>query len=589
MTTGTSELLLPGYWVDPASGAWCTIPWPTDPDGRAGLAAMSLGPGVVDWAEGRTDEPGLIHPLTGRPWRFTPGQKRFLVLWYLVDRTGRFVFRSGVKRGSKGSGKDPMAAAMCNGELLGPVELVGFDGAGRPVGGRRGMPLVQVASNSEEQSKDLLRVANAQWSRAAREYYGLDCGATRTVLRDSGGRFEVTTSSEASSEGDPTTFGVLNETHHMTESSGGAAVAAVARRNVAKSPKQIQARLVEFTNAHRPGMGSVAEASFGAWQKQHQDGYPGASDILYDSVEAPPSTDILTAEGRMLGLRAAYQDAPWADLERLSAEMVDPRTSVADTIRFFLNGLASEEDAWVEAARFDALADGAREVPDGTRVALFLDCSKSEDATALVGCTLPPEYFAFELGVWERPRGRRGDSWLAPRDEVDSTVRWALAKYRVQWLGIDPGPAKSDSDEALYWAGLVDGLHRDLRGRLPVWATPGAGGNSVLFDMRLSSPGGGRRNWEFTKAAELVQGWVQDERESGPFRWDGSPILRRHVHDAKARPNQWGTSLGKVTRDSFRVVDAATAMVGAVLGARTAGNSGKTSGGRTPGKGRWGY
>jgi hypothetical protein len=132
-------------------------------------------------------------------------------------------------------------------------------------------------------------------------------------------------------------------------------------------------------------------------------------------------------------------------------------------------------------------------------------------------------------------------------------------------------------------------LHRDFRDKLPLWATPGMNGNSVLFDMRTSAPGGMRRNFDFTKAAELVQGWVQDDGVAGPFRWDGSPILRRHVHNAKMRPNQWGCSLGKVTRDSFRVVDAATAMVGAILGARLAGNSGKAKSQRRPGKGRWGF
>jgi hypothetical protein len=589
MTTATSELLLPGYWIDPVSGAWCTLPWPTDPEERVEIAAHSLGPGVIDWAEGRSGEPGLTHPLTRAPWRFTPGQKRFLILWYSVDADGRFRFRSGVKRGAKGTGKDPVGAALGNCELLGPVELAGFDRFGHPVGVRRGMPLVQVASNSEEQSKDLLRVANAMWSREAREFYGLDVGQTRTILKITGGRFEVTTASEASSEGDPVTFGLINESHHMTDSSGGSKLAAVARRNVAKSPKQIQARVVELTNAHQSGMDSVAERSFEAWQRQQAANYPGARDILYDSIEAPPSTDILSEDGRLAGLRAAYADAPWADLERLSAEMVDPRTSVADTIRYYLNGLASEEDAWVEAAAFDALAEVV-EIPDNSEIALFLDCSKSEDATALIGCTL--DMRVFEVGVWERPRGRVGQGWMVPREDVDSLVRATMTRYRVCWFGVDPGPAKDGDSEALYWAHLIAGWERDFRALLPVWAAPGRGGSPVLFDMRLSTPGARHRNYEFTKTAELVRQWVDEDGVAGPFRWDGSPTLRRHVHNAKGRPNVWGVSLGKVSRDSLQVVDAATAMVGAVLGARLAATSGKIGAikkKRRPGKGRMTY
>jgi hypothetical protein len=49
------------------------------------------------------------------------------------------VYRSGIVRGAKGTGKDPMAAAMCDCELLGPVEFFDWDDkTGRPLG-RRGV------------------------------------------------------------------------------------------------------------------------------------------------------------------------------------------------------------------------------------------------------------------------------------------------------------------------------------------------------------------------------------------------------------------------------------------------------------------
>ena len=117
-TTVTSELLLPGYHIDPESGAWQTLPWPTDPDERMAIVRRSLGPALIDWAEGRTDEPGLTHYLSGQPWTFTPGQKRFLILWYALSEDGRFDFRRGVKRGAKGTGKDPFAGSIADMELL---------------------------------------------------------------------------------------------------------------------------------------------------------------------------------------------------------------------------------------------------------------------------------------------------------------------------------------------------------------------------------------------------------------------------------------------------------------------------------------
>jgi hypothetical protein len=580
MTTETSDLLLPGYWVDSGTGAWCTLPWPTDPEEKMALVNSSLGPALIDWAEWRTDEPGLTDYMSGEQWRFTPGQKRFLILAYHVQPDGRFTYRSVVKRGAKGTGKDPGGAAVCNGELLGPVELYDWDDkTGRPLGRRRGFPLVQVLSNSEAQSKDVLRVANAMWSREAREYYGLDCGETRTIIKGTGARFEIPPTSEASGEGDPATHVMLNETHHMTDSSGGKRVAAMARRNVAKAPSQIQARVFEYTNAHRQGMDSEAEGSFGAWQDQQAPDYKGPRDILYDSIEAPPDTDILTEEGRHKGLRAAYMDAPWNDIKRISDEMADRRTTVADSIRFYLNGLAAEEDSWVEPARFDRWAE-PREIPDGEQIAIFGDCSKSEDATGIYAVHLDTMY-AFAPGdtvVWQKPHGwddKQRGRWLAPRHEVDAAIRSAMDRWDVQWLGIDPSPALDDETEALYWRDVLDGLHRDFRDKLPLWATPGeVRGNAVVFDMRLSQFGAVQRNMMFTEAAELVQRWI-DEEEDSPFRHDGNPHLRNHVHQAKSRPTQWGTSLAKVTRDSSKRVDLAVCMVGAVMGARIVLNSGK--------------
>ena len=586
----SDELLLPGYHVEPATGAWCTLPWPTDPDAKLALARSSLGPALIDWSEDKTDRPGLIHFMTGQPWRWTPGQRRFLIMWYAMDANGRFLYRSGVKRGAKGTGKDPMAGAMCNMELIGDVEPYDWDDkTGRPIGRPRGFPLVQVVANSESQSRDVLRVANAMWSRRAREFYDLDCGETRTIVKSNGGRFEIPPAAEASGEGDPATFVAINETHHMTETSGGQKVAAMARRNVGKSPSVIQARLVEFTNAHRQGGASVAEASHEAFLGQSAPGYHGKRDILYDSIEAPPGTDILSPAGRAAGVRAAYSDSPWSDQPRICDEMCDSRVSVSDTIRYYLNGLAAAEDAWVEPANWDALAAPTTVVADGDQIALFLDCSKSQDATGLVACRLS-DMFCFLIdgdSVWQRPHGERGKNWLAPREQVDAKVRVAFSRYRVVWFGVDPSPALDDTTEALYWMELVDAWHRDYAKRLPLWATPGAViGNSVLFDMRLSQAGGLRRNKEFTATAELVASWIDGERLDGPLRHDGHPIFRSHVHNARRRPNQWGVSLGKVNRASTALVDLAVCCVGAVLGARTALNSGKVKKrhGQAPGR-----
>lgn len=557
--------LLPGYQIDPVSGAWRTLPWPA-----LDALPMSLGPALIAWAEWRTSAPGLTHYLTGEPWRFTVGQRRFLHLWYAYDEHGRFIYRSAVKRGAKGTGKDPFGAALCDIELVGPSQLTRNPETGEWEGVQHKLPLVQIASNSEAQSKDMLRVANAMFGPEAREHYGIDVGETRTIVSGLG-RIEVLTSSEKSSEGDPATFIALNESHHMTSASGGHGVAEVARRNVAKAPAWIQARLVEFTNAHVQGMDSVAERSFTAWQAQLADERL-KQDILYDSIEADPRTDISDPDDLMEGLRQAYSDSPWSDLERLRDEAMDSRTSAGDTVRFYLNGLGTAEDAWVDPNNFDAGARSDIVVEAGEKIAMFLDCSKSDDSTGIMGTRLS-DGFNFTIGVWQKPHGDRGKNWRAPRGEVDAAARAALETYSVQWFGIDPSPAEEDDEGTNYWLPTIDALHRDYKDRLPNWATSGPGGHSVMFDMRRSSKGGADRVRQTTEMCELLAHRIDEEHD---LIHDGNPILRTHVHNARRRPNAFGIGIGKETRSSTKKIDLAFCMVGANLGARIASNSGKS-------------
>lgn len=565
--------LLPGYYVEPATGAWLTLPWPAD------LAELppSLAPQIFQWVAGEETfttpwlgAPRIVHHLHGTPWQFTPAQMRFLHLWYAVRDDGRWLYRSGVKRGAKGTGKDPFAASLCIIEAVGPVRFDGFE-HGHPIGVPPRMSLVQIAANSKDQAGDVLRVLNGQISDALKSEHHVDDGITRTII--GGGFVELLTASQKSSEGDPADAIILNETHHMTQSSGGMAVAAVARRNVAKSPGG-HARLLELTNAHMPGEGSVAEEAFEAWQKQAA-GLTRRKDILYDSREAAPHLRLHVEEELEQGITQAYFDSPWNDRERIRDEAQDPRVPAADSIRFYFNALPTNEMAWTEPRRFAALGR-QRAVPDGSPIATFLDCSKSDDATAYVGCEIESGH-RFTLGMWQRPHGDLGTGWLAPREEVDAVVRAVHERWAVQWFGVDPSPALDDDTEALYWAPTIDGWHRDFHRKLLLWATPGQRGSSVLFDMRLSQSGGVERNRAFTEAAMQAAQDIDEWNGQGapPLTHDGDPRLVLHVNHARRRPNHWGVSLGKRTRDSSDKVDLAVAMVGAGLGRRIVLNSGK--------------
>lgn len=569
MTTApASAELLPGYYLEPTTGAWLSLPWPADFDPSD--QRWTIGLGVLSWCE-----TWLKHHLTGEPWRFTDGQGRFVLRWYEITDEGRWRWRSGVKRGAKGTGKDPFLGALANAELCGPTRPVLRDD--RWVGEPHRMALVQIAANSEAQASDVLRVANAMVDQDMAAEFGYDKGVLRTQLVGTGSRIELLTNSEASAEGDPATAIFLNESHHMTESNGGQRLAAVARRNVGKSPGGM-ARLLEATNSHMPGEGSVAEDSYEAWQAQAA-GRTRRQDILYDSREAPPHLSLADESELMQGLAAAYADATWTDLERIRDEAQDPRVSIGDAIRFYFSSLPTSEDAWIEPRNFDACHRPDTVVEDGEQVTMFLDCSKSSDATVLVGCRVSDGH-CFAIRGWQRPHGDRGKGWLASREEVDSEVRAAFARWDVQWFGVDPSPARDDENEALYWADLVDEWHRDFRDTVLVWATPGAKGSAVSFDMRLSQHGGRDRVRALTEEAELTATAIDgDDDTPATLTWGGGEydaMLRQHVHNARRRPNPWGVSIGKQSRSSSRLVDFAVAMVGARLGRRIVLNSGKT-------------
>ena len=547
-----------GYWVDHECGAWRSLPWPSN----VADLPPSLGWGMIAWAE-----QNLVHHLTGAPWRYTKPQKRFLVLWYAVDEYGRWVYRRGVNRRAKGVGKDPLGATMLLAEGFGPAVFAGFNERREPVGKPRRTALVQIAANSEEQGKDLLFVANAMVSKRLKRDVGFEPGKLASASK-SGVRIQILTNSVATAEGDPADFIVVNENHHMTESNGGRRLGAVVRRNLAKSPDG-QGRAVELTNAWEPGNGSEAEATHDAWQAQVQ-GRTLRTDILYDSCEAPSYLSLHTVSDVNAGLAAAYADAPWVSRERIAAEIDDTSQSVADSIRFYFNQLAVNESGWIDPRAFDACAV-SEVVHDGDRIALFLDCSKSDDATVLEACRVE-DGFAFHLGGWQRPHGDRGAGWLAPREAVDALVREVFDRYHVEWFGVDPSPARDDETEASYWLPLIDRWAVDLGRRVKVKASER---HPFLFDMRMGSPGARERNRLFTEQAMAVAEAID---ESGTFRHDGHPMLRAHVHNAHRRTNPWGVSLGKVTRDSKAKVDAAVGMVGAQLGRTLLLRSGKHKG-----------
>jgi len=516
--------------------------WQTDAAGRFVLPRYSLGWYLLGWA-GR-----WLQLRPGEPWRFTKEQARFLLWWYAVDEHGRFIYRDGVLQRLKGWGKDPLGATICAMELLAPVRFSHWGADGQPVG--RDVPdaWVQTAAVSMEQTKNTMRLFPVLFSDEAIARFRLAIGAEQIKAFDGKRVIQAVTSSPRTLEGARASFVLANETQHWLSNNDGWEMWAVIERNATKSADGA-ARTLAITNAYEPSDESVAQRAREAWEAA-QAGTHADTGLLYDSVEAPPEAP-LTAEAAPAVVQSIRGDASWLDPDRIVSSILDPRNPPSRSRRFWYNQIVAAEDAWVDPRHFDAMAAPDKQVAPRDEIAMFFDGSKSDDASALVGCRISDGH-VITLGVWQRPPGERGKNWLAPRGEISAAVDVAMERYNVVAFWADPSHAFEDETGQRYWDGLLDDWHRKYKDSLTLWALPGK--HSIMWDMAAPS-----RVAQFTAAAERTAA----EIEAGEFTHDAHPLLRQHAHNARRYPNRWGVSLWKGHRESPRKVDAAVAMVGA--------------------------
>jgi hypothetical protein len=509
-----------------------------------GEPEFTLGHWAIWWAEDNLVQPN--GPRAGQAFRLTPGQRRFLLWWYAVDREGRWLYNHGVRRLAKGSGKSPFAAVLALIEFCAPVRLVHLDvdktdqrlaGWGWCVGKPVDMPLVQIAATAESQTANTMRMVRAFAAKGSKvvERHDLDPGKTKYYKLPEG-TLEVITSSATAAEGAEASFTVGDETEHWKPANGGVELAATLQDNLAKSGS----RMLETSNAWVPGTGSVAEGTWDAWLAQQEGRTRGVTSILYDARIAPPDADMRDPKSLRTALELVYADCPWQDVRPIMDRIWSPNARPDDSQRKYLNQPTAAEDAWTTAEEWALLADPTRVVSDGEDVVLFFDGSKSRDATALIGCCVEDGH-VFTVDVWEPDAAHNTES-VVPVAEVDLTVRRAPERWKV--VGFFGDVQEWESFVKVSWPELFPDLE--------VSATGGKDPQAIAWDMR-------GHTYEFTAAAELTLG----EIESGVLSHDGDSRVARHVSNCRRRPNRWGVSVGKESKDSPKKIDAAVCVIGA--------------------------
>jgi hypothetical protein len=597
--------------------------------GKYILPEFTLGYQFWSWVRGYPDENGNCTPnllssesTEEKPEPFTPTfeQYRFVLWWYAIDVRGRWLFRRGVLQRLKGWGKDPLAAVLCGGEMLGPCRFKGWairdmpkygrraDGTlvvrrGDPVGMDNPNAWIQVAAVTKTQTQNTMNLFpglfSAECKRAA-AMRGDSIGITKVTSFHGRRQIQAVTSNPKALEGGRPSLIIKNETEHWIETNRGWEMDAAIDRNAGKS-KGGAARSLSICNAPEPSEESIGLRERNAFLLE-MGGSSIKTGVLYDSLEIPEAVDLVPPGIEHLepenqepfiikwietALRTARGDSFWLDPERITLEILDrkvPSTSVAR--RFYLNQTIASDDASfdpraVEAA-VDIIAAMAR-TPSGDQIragweivhpddeiVMFFDGSKSDDATAIVGCRISDGY-CFTIGIWQPPaQKRRRQIWLAPRGEVDSRVEEAFERFNVIAFWADPSHAKEDEDGASYWDGLIDDWHKRYSEQLKHWSVKsGHEMHSIRWDM--SSP---LRTRLIVEATERVTAEIERKNEDGEwdpaFTIDGHPRLKEHLKNCRRAPGKFGVGVRKESRESLKKIDAAVCLIGARMLARVA-------------------
>lgn len=506
----------------------------------------TLGYIAIDWAERSLKQPN--GPSAGKPFRFTNDQVNFLLWAYALDEDARWLFNHLVRRLAKGSGKSPFAAAFTLIEFLAPVRLERFDD--RELGGVRGrpvsMPLVQIAATAESQTSNTMRFVRAfcpKNGQLARDYE-LDIGKTQ-IYKQPEGTLEVITSSFTAAEGAQTTAAIGDETEHWLPSNQGPELMSTIVDNLTKTG----GRLMETANAWKPGIGSVAEASWDDWVAQEEGRLQGEQRILYDARVAPADTDMSDPKSLRAALEHVYRHCPWQDIDAVMGRIWRASAKPDDSKRKFLNRPTAPADSWLEEGRWGLLADPDVKVGPDEPIVLFFDGSKSRDATALVACRVSdgfvfvPRQVTGEPTIWEPDTSHDTDD-VVPVELVDLAVDHVFNTHRV--VAFFGDVREWESFVKITWP-------KRYGSKMKIKAQPtGKQPEIIAWDMRS-------RLFDFTREVELVAQEIDDQM----FAHDGNPVVARHIANMRRHPNRYGVSVGKESPDSAKKIDAGVCVIGA--------------------------
>ena len=515
--------------------------------------ARSLGWLAAWWVESFcVHGPGDVQ---GTPVELDDEFYAFLLDVYALDDEGRRLYDSAFLSRAKGRAKSELAGFIVLFEAMGPARFVGWANGGEsyerdgkvfaykkgdPIGQPVTAPFIRCLATEEGQAGNTYDNVYFNLTEGPlAEGLPRDAAGLTRIFLPGGGEIIPSTASNSAKDGGRETMVVFDETHLFTRPELKRMYQTV-RRNLAKR-KQAEPWSLETSTMYLPGEKSVAEETH-ELAKAINEGKTKRQRLLFDHREAPADVDLTNEQEVRLALHETY--GPFAevmDIERIIAEIYDPRNDPADSRRYYFNQPTSAKDAWLTAPEWNT-CQADTTVDPGEEITLGFDGSRKRsrgvtDATALIGCRVSDGHI-FEIRVWEQPDGPAGEDWEIPTAEVDYEVRKAFETYKV--VGMFADPAR--------WESYIATWESDFGKNLKIKSS-----QAHPIEWWMS----GNRAYLVVRAVEQFANAVVDRE----LTHDGSLALTRHVLNARRRAGRSGITISKSHPDDRNKIDAAVAAV----------------------------
>lgn len=521
------------------------------PDGAD--RARSLG-----WLAWWWIETFIVHgpgDVEGEPVRRGDEFGGFLVDCYLLDENGERLVDSAFFSRPKGCDKSGLGAHLALFEAFGPCRFAGwaqggevyeFLGqryvyeAGEPMGRPVKNPVVRIMATEENQTGntyDTVYFNLDEGPLSVLKANGMDVGLTRVKLPD-GGDIIPTTSGAASKDGGKETFVIFDETH-LYNIPRLKKMFATVTRNLVKRKKGAGTWYLETTTMYQPGEDSIAEDTYRLANAILDGKYRGRKRLLYDHRGSNLAD--LRDKGKLAeAIRESYGEAmDWNSVEGVIDNIFDPRSTVQDSRRYFLNALVEGANSWLT---LDEIKDAAKDMPekwgsvveDGEEITLGFDGALTNDATALIACRVS-DGLLFPVHIEEKPDGPEAKTWHVNEKKFDAAVAMMFKRFEVVGFFADPP----------YWLDWIDKWEREFGDELVVSA---AGGSKISFQTSQDT--------KMHFALQRLKIAISDRR----VKIIPNRQFMRHLLNAQKWVRGRGLEvIGKETKNSVKKIDSAIA------------------------------